>query len=367
MKDYYEILGVSRDASDEEIKKAYRQLALKYHPDRNPDDPDAEERFKEIAEAYAVLSDPQKRAEYDRYGRVGGMDNFDFHSPFEDLFDDIFSAFFGRDKGRRRRGRRGADLRYDITLTFEEAIFGVKKELRFKRKSVCDRCGGSGVEPGHSRQTCPVCKGRGEVYYTRGFFTISQTCPRCHGTGYVNPHPCKQCGGKGYVMDEVKIEVEIPAGVDSGSRLRIAGEGEPGENGGPPGDLYLFITVEDHPFFKREGDDLICRVPVSFPQAALGDEIEVPTPYGVERVKILPGTQSNTIFTLRGKGVRNPTTGRKGDLHVEIFIEVPKKLDGKQKELLREFERLTRKKYPQREKFWERVKNFFHGRKENQG
>ncbi len=359
MKDYYEILGVRRDASDEEIKKAYRRLALKYHPDRNPDNPEAEEMFKEIAEAYAVLSDPKKRAEYDMYGKVGGMEDLNFHSPFEDLFDDIFSAFFGRDRRGKRKGRRGADLRYDITLTFEEAIFGTRKELRFKRKTICSACNGSGVEPGYSKETCPLCKGRGEVYYTRGFFTVSQTCPRCHGSGYINSHPCKKCGGKGYVMDEVKLEVEIPPGVNTGSRVRIAGEGEPGLDGGAPGDLYLFIEVEEHPFFNREGDDLICRVPISFPQAALGDEIEVPTPYGVEKVKIPPGTQSATMFTIRGKGVTNPSTGRRGDFHIEVYIEVPRKLDNEQKELLREFEMLTRKKYPEREKFWEKLKNFF--------
>ncbi len=362
MKDYYEILGISRNASDEEIKKAYRRLALKYHPDRNPEDPHAEEKFKEIAEAYAVLSDPQKRAEYDRFGTVGDFSsNFDFSSPFQDLFDDLFSTFFGgsRGGGRRKRGRRGSDLRYDLKLTFEEAIFGTKKTLTFKRKKVCDVCHGTGVEPGYSKEVCPVCKGRGEVYYTRGFFTISQTCPRCHGTGYINNHPCHACGGKGYVYDEVNIDVEIPAGVDTGSRLRIAGEGEPGENGGPPGDLYVFIEVEEHPFFKREGNDLICKVPVSFPQVALGDEIEVPTPYGPQKIKIPAGTQPGTVIKVKGKGVMDPSSGRVGNLYVEINVEVPRKLDAQQKELLREFERLTRKKHVEREKFWEKVKGFF--------
>ncbi len=358
MKDYYEILGVNRNASDEEIKKAYRRLALKYHPDRNPGDPAAEERFKEIAEAYAVLSDPQKRAEYDRYGSVGSGD-FEFSGPFGDFFEDIFSSFFGGGRRRRSRGKRGADLRYDLKITFEEAVFGTRKSLVFKRKKVCDRCGGTGVEPGYSKERCPVCGGRGEVYYTRGFFTISQTCPRCHGTGYIITHPCEKCHGKGYVMDEIKIDVDIPAGVDNGARLRVAGEGEPGENGGPPGDLYVFISVEEHPFFKREGDDLICRVPVSFPQAALGDIIEIPTPYGVEKVKIPPGTQSATVFKIRGRGVKNLSTGRTGDLLVEIYIEVPKKLNEEQKELLREFERLTGSKHKEREKFWERIRSLF--------
>ncbi len=344
MKDYYKILGVSRDASQEEIKKAFRRLALKYHPDRNQGNKEAEEKFKEINEAYAVLGDPEKRAQYDRYGTadVSGFETgFGFGSTFGEFFEDLFEDFFGTFTGRRRRARprKGHDLKYDLTITLEEAARGVEKEIRVPRWQVCPDCGGSGASPGAGPVSCPQCEGTGYIRYQQGFFSVTRTCPRCQGLGTFIKDPCSRCDGQGKVRQYREISLKIPAGVDNGSRLRISGEGELGEHGGPPGDLYIVLHVEPHEFFQRQGDDLYCEVPISFPQAALGGEIEVPTLYGPEKIHIPSGTQSGTEFVLKGKGMPRLGSSRRGNLVVRVYIDVPKKLSQKQRELLEEFAR----------------------------
>jgi len=342
-RDYYELLGVNRNASDAELKKAFRQLALKHHPDRNPGDADAEERFKAINEAYAVLSDPDKRAQYDRYGRVdlppGGVDL----GGFGDLFDDLFEGFFGGSArtGRRSRGRRGDDLRYDLEIDLEEAAEGVETRLQIPRLETCEACKGSGVAPGSSRVTCPTCRGRGQLRYEQGFLTVARTCPQCGGAGQINQNPCQGCRGEGRVARERTLKVRIPPGVDDGSQLRLAGEGEGGAGGAPPGDLYVVIHVRPHAFFTRHGNDLHCSLPLSFVQAALGAEVDVPVLRGVAKLKVPGGTQNGAVLRLRGKGMPALQGRGRGDTCYTVVVEVPTKLTSRQRELLEEFARAS--------------------------
>ncbi len=345
-RDYYEVLGVSREASEEEVKKAYRKLAMKHHPDRNPGDRAAEERFKEASEAYQVLGDAERRAQYDRFGHAAfeqgaGFGGFDFGAGgFEDIFSDIFGDFFGGGRGRgRARGRRGEDLRYDLTLNFEEAVFGVEKVISVPRLATCDACNGRGTRGGAARETCPACRGSGQLRYQQGFFTIAKTCGQCNGQGTIAKEPCRSCGASGVVQKTQSLNIKIPPGVDTGSRLKLRGEGEPGRNGGPPGDLYVVITAREHPLFARQDDDVVCEVPISFPQAAMGAEIEVPTLEGKHKLKVPHGTQSGHVFRLRGKGVPGLRSGVRGDQLVRVLVETPRKLTTRQRELLEEFAR----------------------------
>jgi molecular chaperone DnaJ len=340
-RDYYEILGVPRTAGEAELKKAFRQLALQHHPDRNPGDARAEERFKAINEAYAVLSDPDKRSQYDRYGRVdlppGGIDM----SGFSDLFEDLFEGFLGggRGGGRRGRGRRGDDLRYDLELTLEEAATGVEPRLQIPRLEACEACRGSGVETGSSRESCPTCKGRGQLRYQQGFLTVARTCPHCGGAGQINRHPCKECAGEGRVPRERMLKVRIPAGIEDGSQLRLTGEGEGGAGGGPPGDLYVVVHLRPHEFFTRHGNELHCALPLTFAQAALGAEVDVPVLGGLAKLKVPPGTQNGAPLRLRGKGMPGLQGRGKGDAVYTAVIEVPTELTARQRELLEEFAR----------------------------
>ncbi len=344
-RDCYEVLGVHRNASDAEIKKAFRRLALECHPDRHPDDPRAEARFKELAEAYEVLSDPARRADYDQFGhRENGPTGFgaggaDFGSPVDDLFQEIFGDIFGHRRRRGPRAERGADLRYNLTLEFEEAVFGCNRDLELPAQRPCTQCGGSGARPGTEPVSCPDCHGHGRVRFQQGFFAVERTCTRCRGTGRVARDACPGCRGTGSVRTRQQLEIRIPAGVETGSRLRIAGQGEAGANGGPAGDLYVVITVKDHEVFRRRGHDLVCDIPISFGQAVLGAEIEVPTLDGSARLRVPPGTQHGTVLTLKGKGI--PRDGRRrGDQQVVIQIDVPTRVSPRQRELLEEFERL---------------------------
>lgn len=359
-KDYYEILGVSRDASDDEIKKAFRQLALKYHPDRNPDNKEAEEKFKEINEAYSCLSDPEKRANYDRFGTAEGIGTgySPFGTGFGDIFDDLFGDFFGTFSGRRRaRPAKGNDLRYDLEITLMEAAFGTEKMIEIPRWESCSDCHGSGCAPGKAPSTCQRCRGAGQVRTQQGFFSISRTCDRCGGAGRIITDPCKACKGQGKVRAYKSISVKIPAGVDTGSRLRISGEGEMGAYGGPRGDLYIYLTVEEHPFFKRDGNNLICDMPISFPQAALGAEIDVPTIDGTHRLKIPAGTQSGKMFHIKGKGIPKLGGSTRGDQIVRVYVDVPKHLSQRQRELLEEFARVTGEEV--NKSFKEKIKDLF--------
>ena len=340
MKDYYELLGVARDASEVDLKKAFRQLAMKYHPDRNPEDSEAEEKFKEINEAYSVLSDAEKRSNYDRFGTADGVGaGFGpFAGGFGDVFEDIFGDFFGTFTGQRRtRPARGTDLRYDLDIVLMDAAFGIEKVIEVPKWEVCDECRGTGSAPGKGPVVCSNCRGTGHVRFQQGFFSISKTCGKCNGTGKIITDPCKACKGQGKVKRFKTINVKIPAGVDTGSRLRISGEGELGFYGGPPGDLFVILNVEEHRFFKREGNDIFCEVPVSFPQAALGAEMEVPTIDGTSKIKIPPGTPSGRIFHIKGKGLTRVGGHVRGDQIVRVYVDVPRKLTPRQRELLEEF------------------------------
>lgn len=342
-RDYYEILGVPRNAEETEIKKAYRQLALQYHPDRSPGNKEAEERFKESSEAYEVLRDPEKRDLYDRYGHEGlSRTEFSGFTGFEDIFTsfgDIFEDFFGFGTGRRRPTgpQRGADFRYDLTISFMDAALGKEMEIAVERLESCGICKGLGMKPGTKKESCPTCRGSGQVTHSQGFFTLRTTCSRCRGQGYFIPHPCTDCRGTGKVKKPKNISIKIPAGVDTGSRLKVSGEGGEGERGGRPGDLYVVLHVEPHSFFERHGDDILCQIPISFTQAALGVEIEVPSLNGSKKLSIPSGSQSGQVFTLRGQGFPHLESFGKGDQHVQILVKVPTKLSKRQKELLQEF------------------------------
>jgi molecular chaperone DnaJ len=337
--DYYEVLGVPRNASDQEIKSAYRKLALKYHPDRNAGEKVAEERFKEAAEAYSVLGDPDKRQRYDTYGHAGlsgGAGGFDptIFADFGDILGDLFG--FGDLFGRRRGGpRRGTDLRYNLELSFEEAVFGTETHIQIPRTDTCATCAGSGSAPGTKPSECPSCGGAGQVTFQQGFFSVARTCGRCRGTGRIITSQCRDCAGQGRVAVERKLQIRIPAGVDTGSQLRISGEGEPGSAGGPPGDLYVVLRVQEHPFFRREGAALLCEVPVSITQAALGTTLEVPTADGGQVKVTLPeGTQTGATFRVRSQGVPHLGSKGRGDLHVAVRVVIPTKLSAEQRKLL---------------------------------
>jgi molecular chaperone DnaJ len=366
-KDYYELLGVGRNANEEEIKRAYRKLALQYHPDRNPGDKQAEEKFKEVSEAYSVLSDAQKRAQYDQFGHAafgeGGpfAGGFDFSAGgFEDIFGDIFGEFFGGGQSRRRGRGRGEDLRYNMTLKFEEAVAGVEKKIKIPRHGPCETCRGTGAKAGTAPQTCPTCRGRGQVSFQQGFFSVSRTCNQCQGQGTIIKDPCETCRGAGRVRTMHTLSVKIPPGVDNGSRLKLRGEGETGPAGGSPGDLYVVIQVEPHPIFVRDQLDIICDVPVSFVQAALGAEIDVPTLDGKVKMKIPSGTQSGKVFRMKGKGVKDIQGYQQGDQHVRVTLETPTHLTSKQKELLKEFAALGSEEVnPLAKGFFDKMKELF--------
>ena len=377
-RDYYDVLGVSKGASADEIKKGYRKKAKELHPDRNADNPDAENLFKEANEAYDVLKDPEKKAAYDRFGHAafeGGMGGGgggrpgggfqgqgDFASAFSDVFDDLFGDFMGgrQGGGGRQRAARGADLRYNLRVTLEEAYNGLQKTINVPSSVQCDECNGSGAEGGAEPVTCPTCSGMGKVRATQGFFTVERTCPTCSGLGQIIKNPCSKCGGQGRVQRERALSVNIPAGVETGTRIRLAGEGEAGMRGGPPGDLYIFIDVQKHEIFEREGSELHCRVPVSMATAALGGDIEVPTiDGGRSRVKIPGGSQSGRQMRLRGKGMPALRGGSAGDMFIELAVETPVNLTSRQKELLREFEELSEDNNPESHSFFSSVRNFW--------
>jgi len=358
-KDYFRILGVSRDASEEEIKKSYRKIAMLYHPDRNPGNKEAEEKFKLASEAYEVLRDPEKREIYDRYGIEGlkgtGFTGFrgfdDIFSAFGDIFEDFFG--FGSPYKRTARARQGADLRYDLKISFYEAAFGIETEIDIPKNATCEECNGTGAKPGTYPTQCPNCKGTGQVTRSQGFFTISTTCSQCHGGGKFIPHPCKECRGVGKVRKNKKIQIKIPPGVDMGSKLRIRAEGEPGERGGPSGDLFIFIYVEPHDFFLREGDDIVCQIPISFPQAALGAEMEIPTLNGKKTISIPKGTESGEIFRIKGEGFPKLKGYGRGDQLVQVIVKTPKNLTKRQEEILREFEEASGRK--EKEEGWRKL------------
>jgi molecular chaperone DnaJ len=376
-RDYYEILGVAKNASEDEIKKAYRKLAMKHHPDRNPGDHSAEEKFKEAKEAYEMLSDAEKRAAYDRFGHAGvdpnaggfggnggGQGFGGFSDAFGDIFGDIFGgAAGGRAGGGRSNVYRGSDLRYSMEVTLEQAAAGMTTEIRVPTWDKCGTCDGTGAKPGTKAENCKTCNGQGQVRMQQGFFSIQQTCPTCHGSGKFLPDPCKACDGVGRTRKQKTLEVKIPAGIDDGMRIRSAGNGEPGLNGGPNGDLYVEISIKPHRVFSRDGDDLHCEVPISFARAALGGTVDVPTLGGKASFDVPEGTQSGKTFRLRGKGVKNVRSGVMGDLYCHVVLETPVKLSDKQRKLLQEFESSIQeggeKHSPQSRSWMDKVKEFF--------
>src|SRR5919108_2904150 len=369
-RDYYDVLGVNRDAGAEDLKKAYRRLAMKWHPDRNPDNPRAEDHFKEAKEAYEVLCDPQKRSAYDQFGHAGvdphaGGAGAGMGGHFGDIFSDIFGEIFGGARGGRSTVFRGADLRYNLEVTLEQAAHGFETKIRLPTLSVCDNCKGSGARPGTQPQTCPSCRGAGQVRVSQGPFSIAQTCPRCHGSGSVIPSPCGTCGGSGRVKLQKTLAVRIPQGVDEGDRVRLSGEGEPGVNGGPPGDLYVQVHIKPHPVFQRDHDDLHCEMPISITTAALGGEIAIPTLDGSAKIRVPAETQSGKTFRLKGKGIKGVRSQIPGDLFCHVAVETPVQLTERQRQLLREFEAISNQdsaRHNPRAKGWlEKVKEFFEG------
>jgi molecular chaperone DnaJ len=372
-RDYYEILGVEKNASEAELKKAYRRLAMKHHPDRNPGDQSAEDKFKEAKEAYEVLSEPRKRAAYDQFGHagvesggMGGGGPGDFGGGFGDIFETVFGDMFGAGRGGGgRRVYRGADLRYDLSLNLEEAVAGTEVKIRVPKEVTCEACHGSGAKKGTSPVTCPTCGGRGQVRMQQGFFSIQQACPHCRGSGKYIEHPCPTCQGSGVTQESKTLSVKIPAGVDTGDRIRLSGEGGAGPSGGPAGDLYVQINVRPHPIFTREDSHLYCEVPINMVIAALGGELEVPTLDGRAILKIPPGTQTHKLFRLVGKGIRPVRGGPVGDLHCRVVVETPVKLTERQKELLREFDQSMKDSSephsPQSTSWMDSVKKFFEG------
>jgi molecular chaperone DnaJ len=377
-RDFYDVLGVNRGASAEEIKKAYRQKAKELHPDRNKDTPDAESRFKEVNEAYDALKDPERKAAYDRFGHAafeGGMGasrggsqaygGGDFASAFSDVFDDLFGDFMrGGGAGGRQRAARGSDLRYNLRVILEDAYKGVQKTITVPTSVACSACSGTGAEGGAEPVSCPTCSGLGKVRAQQGFFTVERTCPTCGGAGQIVKNPCKTCHGAGRVEKERALSVNIPAGVETGTRIRLAGEGEAGLRGGPAGDLYIFIEVADHPIFQRDGVNLFCRVPLALATAALGGEVEVPTiDGGRSRVKVPAGAQTGKQMRLRGKGMPALRGGHAGDMFIELAVETPVNLTSRQKELLREFEGISADNNPESSSFFRKVKSFWDGMK----
>lgn len=370
-QDYYELLGVSKGASEEELKQAYKKLAKKYHPDLNPGNKEAEDHFKKVNEAFGILSDPQKRAAYDQYGHAAfspeggfghGNGGFSGFADFSDMFDGIFENFFGGGSRGGRRSSRGRDISVRVSLTLEEAFAGVERELSIPKLEKCSKCGGTGATEKTKKQTCPTCQGRGKVQFAQGFFTISKTCHKCHGEGHFVEHPCEGCGGKGTESKTRRLKVTIPPGVDGESRLRLEGEGDSAPHGGQAGDLYVVFDIKDHPIFTRYGDDLVYQLPVSFTQAALGAEIQIPTIDGKTNLKLAQGTQCNTEMRLRGKGMTSLRHRGRGDLIVKIFVEVPTNLNAKQQELLREFAKISGENVePMRAGFWNKITEFFAG------
>jgi len=376
-RDYYEVLGLAKAASTDEVKKAYRKMAMQYHPDKNSGNKQAEERFKEISEAYEVLSDADKRQRYDQFGHAGvkssfGPGGFDFFrdfshgADFQDVFGDLFGGsifedVFSRGSGRRRSARaaRGADLRFDLEISFEESVFGAEREITLPISQECGACRGSGCEPGHNRETCRRCGGQGVVISASGFFRVQQECPACGGRGEVITHPCRACRGTGMVKNRQRLAIKIPPGVETGSRLRLAGKGEGGAQNGPSGDLYVILHVRPHNVFQREGVDLFCEAPISFETAVLGGDTEVPTLEGWARLKIDPGTENGKILRLSGKGVYDLNTGERGDLHVRLTVEIPKSLSGAQKKKIKEyFADFNENNYPDGVQFRKRAEEF---------
>ncbi len=373
-RDYYEILGVNKDASEEDLKKAYRKLAMKYHPDRNPDNPNAEEHFKEAKEAYEILSDAQKRAAYDQYGHAGvdpsargfgGAAGGKGFEGFADAFGDIFGDIFGGANrgGGRSNVYRGADLRYNLEVSLEEAARGTETKIRIPAMVACDTCHGSGAKPGTQPTTCTTCAGHGQVRMQQGFFSIQQTCPNCHGSGKVVQSPCPDCQGAGRIKQHKTLAVKIPAGVDEGDRIRLSGEGEAGVNGGPPGDLYVVIQIRPHAVFQRDHNDLHCEMPISFTTAALGGEIEIPTLEGHAKIRIPSETQTGKVFRLRGKGIKGVRSSTHGDLMCHVMVETPVNLTERQRELLHELEALNQedgaRHNPKAKSWMDKVKEFF--------
>jgi molecular chaperone DnaJ len=367
-RDYYEVLSLNRGASADEVKKAYRKAALQFHPDKNPGNKESEELFKEATEAYQVLSDPERRAKYDKFGHAAfeqgaGFQGFGDFSGFEDVFGDIFSSFFGGTSQGRSSSRAGRDLRYDLAVEFEEAVFGCSKEIEFQRRSNCEDCSGSGATPGSKPEACKQCGGSGQVRMQQGFFTIARTCSICQGTGEFIANPCRGCDGSGLKAKSVKVQVKIPAGIDAGQRLKLRGEGDGGPLGGPAGDLYVLINIKEHPIFERDESEIICTMPISYPSAVLGADINVPTLDGSVSMKIPSGTESGKIFRLRGKGVPILGTNRRGDQHVRIVVNVPKKVSERHRqalETLKEFEQ-DGQGMAEAKSFFEKMRDMFAG------